>query len=110
MTDLPLFSYRAPKDEPPRYRPRRDPLTSKLAADDLVASGRIHEQRAFVLGVIKAWGGQTALEYDREFKLDRIFNRRLSELRRLGLVENGDARPCRISGKRALTWRAVAAK
>jgi hypothetical protein len=100
---LPLFSYRAPKDEPPRYR--RGQTTSKLAADELVRSGSMAEQRALVLGIVKAAPGHTALEYDKLYlQRDRCAGRRLSELERLGVVRKGDARRCEVGQRAAVTW------
>lgn len=96
VADLPLFM-------PPRAR-TTDPVTSKLAGEEIVRSGRIGEQHRFVLAAVRSQPGKTALELDRLNGTDRVFGRRLSELARFGLVVNGAPKRCDISGKLSLTW------
>jgi len=102
---LPLFS--AP--EPPRPRSPiarlTDPETSHKAAEEITASGTRDEQAEMVLNMVRSRPGLTSRELAEQFNVSRyIPGRRLSELRDLGLVHEGNPRRCRISGKRALTW------
>lgn len=105
-TGLPLFdSVWLRKADPPRYRAGQ--TTSKLAADELIASGKMREQQAWVLGVVRSHPNHSALELDRLAGTDRVFGRRLSELRRRGMVRNGDVKVCAVTKRKALTWLAA---
>ena len=49
--------------------------------------------------------GRTAAEIAETARLERhVPSRRLPELRSAGLVRNGEARICRVTGNRSITW------
>jgi CRP-like cAMP-binding protein len=94
MTTLPLFAARL-----------TNPHTSKLAAEQVEASGHAETQRRICLASVRACPGMTAAEIALASGLERhIPSRRLPELRRAGLVVNGPARICRAMGSKAMTW------
>ena len=81
-----------------------DPETSKQAARELVASGQLGDQQRQTLKLIELFPGSTA----RELKLRGAViwdpHKRIFELKKLGLIRDGGARKCTITGKSALTW------
>jgi hypothetical protein len=87
--------------------------TSAQARSDHERSGTATANRAIVLAYVRAVRGQTAVElYERAKRLGTSltrheFSRRLPELRKAGLVKNGNARQCRKNGTRQMTWYAV---
>jgi hypothetical protein len=82
-----------------------DPAASAEAAHQVEASGVAGAQRAICLERVRATPGLTAAEIAVEAELERhVPSRRLPELRRAGLVVNGDARDCRVTGNKSLTW------
>lgn len=89
---------------------RSDPPTSKLAAAELVASGRHDAQKTAVLSALRAHCEPvTSAELAWSACLDRHTTaRRLPDLERAGLVERGPARACRLTGHKAVTWRSRA--
>lgn len=96
MNTLPLWQTLAAK---------RDPETSKAAARAIAPV--IPSEQEYALACVERMPGATAKELDTHFNpqtWNRI-QRRLNELERKGLVERCAARPCRISGKVAATWR-----
>ena len=86
-SDLPLFAH-------PMAR-RSDHDSSHVAADRMEASGAAKRQRDEALGVVKRWPGLSASKLARLAKppggcadcYRNMLSRRLSELRRDGLVE-----------------------
>lgn len=83
----------------------RDPVTSKLAAEQITASGERARQQNQCLGAVKQWPGRTSAELARCMGTDRFMPaRRLSELREQGLIENGLPVRCTVTGKQSLTW------
>jgi DNA-binding MarR family transcriptional regulator len=84
-----------------------DPATSKAAARHIV--GRLKARQSAALQAVRDWPGQTATELAEACGIfdPRIFNRRLPELEKLGMVERGPARGCRVTGRLAATWKAV---
>lgn len=81
-----------------------DPETSHLAAEHVTKSGARDLQAAEVLRRVKASPGSTSAELADD-TLDRyVAARRLPELARLGLVERREARHCKSTGRKALTW------
>lgn len=98
MTQLTLLS------DTPIAR-RRDPDTSKQAAAEITASGARARQQTMTLGAVKTWNGSTSAELGQRLGWDRFTTaRRLPELRAQGFVENGEPRPCTVTGKQSLTW------
>lgn len=79
-----------------------DPPTSALAGLDAEASGSARQQRARCLEAVAAMPGQTAREI--ELRTGIKAHKWLPELREAGLIRNGPARTCHVSGRRALTW------
>lgn len=89
-----------------------DPETSHLAADRIKASGALNEQQAIVLEYVKRYAGLTSAEYAQRHALAiggtwkehrAMFARRLPELAVIH-VKRGDARECRTSRAKCITW------
>lgn len=92
------------------YLPARstDPETSHLAAEHIIATGKRAHQQHQALAAVRAFPDHTSLEIAEAARCCRFqLARRLPELERDGLVERGPARTCRVSGRKAATWRAV---
>lgn len=82
-----------------------DPVTSYEAAETLHRSGRWKNQKQAVLEVLRQLGNATSAEIAERMGGNRyIPARRLPELRREGLVEQGPARVCRVLKSRCITW------
>ena len=82
-----------------------DPATSHEAAADVEATGVAHQQRGVCLQEVLNRPGQTAAEIAVAVGLERHApSRRLPELRKAGLVYNGEHRECREQRRRAVTW------
>lgn len=96
--------------EPVQSR-RTDPITSKLAAEEHRQSGRADAHCSIVLRVLQA--SAEPLTYREVFKRQGEIKeaveieRRLSDLRRQGLVKQEERRQCRISQRQAMTWVAA---
>lgn len=89
-----------------------DPATSHQAARDLARSGQLGRSMRATLAALAVWQGAppTSHELAGEDEGRRhAIARRLPDLRERGLVENGPARPCAVTGKRAVTWVVTAA-
>lgn len=86
------------------------PDTSKRAARELVASGRLGKAMLAALHLARSAPGSTAAELDATGKLqgrvrgDGAIRKRLSELRAGGYLRSGDPRVCRVTGRMAQTW------
>ena len=117
MTQGNLFERRWPG----ALHAKADPVTSKLAAQEHVASGRNAAQKRAVLEYVRWLPDKTSLEMaayakERPFRehedcdsafLDRFaFARRLPDLEKAGLVMKSGARICAIGGRLSVTWRA----
>ncbi|MCP3903131.1 MAG: winged helix-turn-helix domain-containing protein [Planctomycetes bacterium] len=91
--------------DPRRIRRRTDPEPSHLAAVD--AAERLPEQQSRILGIVTRAPNCTATELAMKYGLTdvRTVNRRTGELERRGLIERGDARKCRVTGRKAAVWR-----
>lgn len=97
------MSFQLSMDLPPIAR-QSDPYTSKLAADEITASGTRQVQLMQVLEAARQFPGKTSAELGRAMNSDRFLPaRRLPELRALWLVVNGEARQCGVTGKKSLT-------
>lgn len=82
-----------------------DPITSHMAAADIVASGGASIQRRRAAAAVRLSPGRTSLELAHAIGIDRYeLARRLPECEREGLVKRGDHRRCMVSGKQAVTW------
>ncbi len=99
---LGLFGNRAP------LAAARDPLSSHLAAAELIASGRRDSQKREILEWLRRQSQPvTSMEAAHAMGLDRyIVARRLPDLAHDGLVERGPMRECAVSLRQAITWRA----
>lgn len=84
-----------------------DPATSHEAAREQTGSGRRAAHAAAVLAVVRRVPDLTYREIAArcpDIREAVEVMRRLSDLREAGEVEQGEARPCRISGRQATTW------
>ncbi len=82
-----------------------DPFTSHEAAREAEASGRAGVQREVCLAEVLTKPGKTAAEIAVATGLERHApSRRLPELRDAGLVVNGEARVCAVTGRMSITW------
>ena len=82
-----------------------DPLTSHAAATTAERTGQAQRQRDTCLNQVRSRPGLTAAEIAGFAGLERhVPSRRLPELRRAGLVTNGETRTCAVMGSRAMTW------
>lgn len=79
-----------------------DPPTSALAGQEVEADGLAQRHRAMCLETVMQKPGLTAREI--EDRLGIKAHKRLPELRRAGMVRNGQTRICTVSGKQAMTW------
>jgi len=85
----------------PNHR-NNDPPTSAMAGRAIESSGLARMQRSRCLQAVVETPGLTAREI--EDRIEVKAHKRLPELRQAGLVINGPARMCRISGRQAMTW------
>ena len=82
-----------------------DPFTSHEAARETEASGRASAQRRICLDEVLKNPGKTAAEIAEATGQERHApSRRLPELREAGLVKNGTARTCSVTGRMSITW------
>lgn len=85
-----------------------DPFTSHDAARDAEASGRASAHRSLCLDEVLKNPGKTAAEIAVAVGLERHApSRRLPELRDAGLIKNGHARVCSVTGRMSITWLPV---
>lgn len=100
-SNLPLFS------DPPAPKARQtDPETSKDAASSMADTAETHRQK--ILSALRDHGRMTGDAIDDLFGWKHATaNRRLPELRSLGLVEMTDATAHTRSGRSARLWRAI---
>ena len=90
-----------------------DPITSQLSDIEYTKSGKRAKDMMQVVNALKVvnklkdYEYATSSELSEKSGLDRYqCARRLSDAREINLVENGDKRHCKITGKLCLTWRA----
>lgn len=86
---------------------RSDPVTSRIAAVEVLVSGRADNQRQAVLAIVQRHNGLTSAEIGRLLDMPgarHVAGRRLPELERLGLVHKGQRRTCGANGTQAVTW------
>lgn len=90
-----------------------DPESSHRAGQQLIESGEHAMQKEAVLALVRAKPDSTSRELARlaemaSVPLDRYdIARRLPDLEKDGRVTRSGMRDCRVTGKRAVTWRAV---
>lgn len=92
-------------DVPVRHRARStDPGTSHRAAEEIRSS--LGELIHTAANLVSRYPGSTATELAQHggYPDPRVINRRLSEAEKVGLIRRGEARICRVTGRRALTW------
>lgn len=103
-----------------RYPPathRHDPPTSGEALEQHEASGARERHCVIVLRLVRERPGSTACELwagaaprcQAELKEMQEVRRRLCDLTARSLVEQGEARPCRVRGTRQVTWHVAEA-
>jgi hypothetical protein len=84
--------------------------TSSASYAAAVATGQLSKARAEVVEALRMAGPMTGAELD-AWMTDRggrgHYHKRLSELRRAGAATDDGARPCRVTGRKALVWRAL---
>lgn len=86
------------------------PTTSELARRNHESSGKADSHRELTLGLVRQYPGCTAVELFRrqrglfEQLTRHEISRRLPELRKAGLVVNGEARRCSVAGTKQVTW------
>lgn len=94
-----------------------DPFTSKLAAAQYTASGKLGKRQAQVLRLVVLYDGRTSGELSRYFYhkysgsikcAAETPHKRLPELERQGLVYKGEPRKCSDSGYMAAVWHPTA--
>lgn len=88
-----------------------DPVTSAVAANAHLASGRLSGNRRRALDLVRRWPGMTATELAAkaelfpELAIDRIeLSRRLADLKNLGHVRQGPVKKCGIKKSAMVTW------
>ena len=81
---------------------KNDPPTSVIAGRDIEASGITRRHRAVCLDAVTRSPGLTAREVEDRTGIKA--HKRLPELRGEGVVSNGQARTCTVSGRHAMTW------
>ena len=86
-----------------------DPATSHRAAQVLTVSGVRSARKKALLDFLRSCNEPLiSFEIAVAMRIDRhVAAKRLPDCRRDRLVENCGERPCRLTGKPALTWRAV---
>lgn len=87
---------------------RNDPPTSKMAAEEMVESGRADTQRDRVLAILKANPEKTARELSDLSGMDYFaIQRRIGELEKLNLAARVRMRPCSITNRMMTEWIAL---
>lgn len=82
-----------------------DPSTSKQAAAGHVASGNHARGKAAVLAALRMYDNSTAKELAQYSGLPyETVHKRLPDLRKDGVVRNGEAVFCNVSGLRSQQW------
>lgn len=85
---------------------KRDPETSRLAAEELRGSPRLGGLQGLLFDAVKQWPGLII----REMIVEKMHmdvptvSPRYAELRRMGLIRQGPKRRSTITGKLCLTW------
>lgn len=80
--------------------------TSAKAFHEGEADGSISRARALVLMMLRSTGGMTGREVNMSLAT-QSGHKRLSELRRMGVVREAGKRTCRVTGRQAVEWEAL---
>ena len=91
-----LFEYPASR--------RTDPLSSYIAEDRVINSGRRGRQALMVYEALRKNDGSTSRELEAAMGLPEVAHRRLPDLEKAGLIKRGKMRKCRICKQLCLTW------
>lgn len=87
---------------------RTDPETSKIAAENIVASGQADTQRNRVLDILKQYPEKTARELSELSDMDYFaIQRRIGELEKLGLAARVRMRKDSITNRMMTEWIAL---
>jgi hypothetical protein len=85
-----------------------DPISSLLRAIELVESGEHGRQCKEVYAVLKNNDGNTSAEIGKKLNVGEkgrfIAARRLSDLKNMGVVRQGEMRECDVAKNRCVTW------
>ena len=87
-----------------------DPVSSHEAADDIVSSGKLAQQKAVVLNALQMYqrthGPATSAELAKHYEMDRyMVAKRLPDLEKQELVQKcAEMKKCPVGGKRATAW------
>lgn len=90
-----------------------DPITSDMAAEDLIKSGNWTNQKSMVFAALKTYvtakdKNPTSAELAHASNLDRyMVARRLPDLEKDGQVRKTAIRKCAVTQKAAVTWETV---
>jgi hypothetical protein len=97
------------RDDTPRLCRKTDPSTSRMAAEEMVGSGKIGKQEQIILDGIIHHPGLTAAELADYIPLrhDQT-HKRLRGMVRKGLLVEGPIRLCRKHWTMMTTWTAIA--
>jgi CRP-like cAMP-binding protein len=83
-----------------------DPITSYVAAENHKENAITNRQKCLM--TLIEFPKSTSAEVAHYSDLDRYEgSRRLPELRRMGMVKNGEARKCTIRGTMQMTWEVI---
>lgn len=98
----------APQRRPAPLAAAADPVSSHLAATEVINSGRRAAQKLELLEWLQAQPAPlTSAEIAAASGMDRhMVARRLPDLERDRAVQRGPIRTCSASGRQAVTWRA----
>ena len=80
--------------------------TSREAFQEIRDDGTLGERQRLALEIIRRHGPMTGNELCHQARSPGLW-KRCSELEKLGLVREDGSRPCRITGRKAILWRAV---
>lgn len=105
LDDLTLFDVGPACPETRPMAHRGDPETSRMAARNLVESGRLGRQQQAVLDALRTANGSTHGELGVVMGVHWLTPaRRLPELERAGYVRKGEPRICRMKGTKCTVW------
>lgn len=92
---------------PPLAR-KNDPVSSYIAGEEHLRSGKMFTQRQRVLQALRQHGPATGAELGLVMAGDRYAaHRRLAELERFGLAERAGFRKCNVTRQKCQVWKAM---
>lgn len=77
--------------------------TSKAAHEQTAGSNSLSERQQVTLDILRAQGPLTGNEISKQAGISGLW-KRCSELKKLGLIEEGPPRICSVTGMRCATW------